>query len=105
MSEFVPTVTTEALLEKAINSLFYNFSGILERFGRDLFFVDGDALLAHVLEESAPVAADFQLLPVIYRVEHALSRLVQLGAQFRVYFLGAYGRVGWRGTVVNRGNW
>lgn len=95
-SSFLPTVSTAEILAAAVNGLHYNFSGILERFGRDLFLVDGDALLAHVLEESASPAS-FQLLPLVYRVEHALTRLKRLGAQFRVFFLASHARLGWRG--------
>ncbi len=93
----IPEPTLAEQVSAVLNGLFYNFSGVLERFGRDLFLVDGDALLAHVLEE-VTAASDFQLLPVLFRVEHALSRLNQLGAQFRVFFLGAYAQLGWHGA-------
>ena len=94
----LPLVTVDQRIAAAVDGLFYNFSGILERFGRDLFLIDGDALLASVLQECAS-PADFQLLAVVYRVEHALSRLSQLGAQFRVFFLDAYGTLGWTGAL------
>lgn len=94
-----PIGSAAAALAAAVSNLDYVFSGILERFGRDLFFVDGDALLALALEEFG-TSTDFQLLPAVFRVERALLRLKELGAQFRVFFMRAYGRVGWTGVTL-----
>ncbi len=70
----------------------------LQNFGRDLFLIDGDALLAYVLSELSPTTVgSFQLLPVVFRYEQVLSRFNELGAQFRLFFLGMYENWGWKG--------
>lgn len=85
-------------LSAAVRSLSFQFSAILDRFGRDLFLIDGDALLSYVLEQTAGPSSDFALLPVIFSVEHALLRLTQLGAQYRLFFFGCNETLGWSGA-------
>jgi hypothetical protein len=87
-------------LDVVFGSFVYRYVDILEKFGRDLFILDGDALLAYVLEEFADAEASFQLLPVVFRYEQVLAKLAELGAQFRVFFLGIFDSWGWRGECV-----
>jgi hypothetical protein len=82
------------------DQLKYKYIDILQNFGRDLFFVDGDALLAYVLAEFEGSLASFQLLPVVFRYEQVLHRFKELGAQFRVFFLGIYEHWGWTGEPL-----
>ena len=96
-------MATFAGVETFFDQLHYKYVDILQNFGRDLFFVDGDALLAYVLAEFEGGLASFQLLPVVYRYEQVLSRFKDLGAQFRVFFLGVYSNWGWTGTQRSRG--
>lgn len=113
------------------------FGNTLSKFGRDLFLIDGDALLAYMLAEEAQVKAfndahasrtsaeqsvladaaipqatrsapgasvghpvsDFQMLPIVFRVEQMLSHLAELGAEFRVFFLSVQ-QQSWRGQFA-----
>ncbi len=89
------------------SDLRFTYVEILESFGRDLFFIDGDALLAYVLEEFHTDLAlpSYQLLPIVFRFEQVLERLIKLGAQFRVFFFGLYQHFGWTGTEWCGGGW
>lgn len=47
--------------------------------------------------DGAAQLQSFQVLPIVYRVEHMLHRLKQFGARFRVFFLSLFDSWGWTG--------